>query len=164
MKKINVLLLIAFTLYSTTNPAYGINDGVIVPGPNQGVSNTTGKVYYTKIKEGEVLIKTNFWGAVAAPGIHYLPDGTDIVTGLSIAGGPGPHAVLDDVRIIRASGKMLKMNLESPSDLRKRKFKLKPGDIVHVEKSHFWERLPLWLALGSFVISSVSIYVAVKDD
>lgn len=164
MKTLNTLLIGIFFLNSVSHEAFAVTDGVMVPGPGQGVSRETGRVYYTTVKEGEVLIKTNFWGAVTTPGIHYLPDGTDIVTGLSMAGGPIPDAIMDDVKIIRASGKMIKLNLDEAQNLRRKKFKLRPGDVIHLKKSHFWERLPLWMGAAGLLLSSVSVYLAVKAD
>lgn len=48
-----------------------------------------------------ILIDVNLWGQVGRPGKYYVPYATDLVSLLSIAGGPATTAKLDDIRIIR---------------------------------------------------------------
>jgi len=52
---------------------------------------------------GAVLMPINLWGAVGKPGIHHIPVKTDLVTLLSLAGGPTAEAELEDVVIKRRS-------------------------------------------------------------
>lgn len=53
---------------------------------------------------GAVLMPINLWGSVAKPGIHHVPTQTDLVTLLSLAGGPGPDAELGRITIKRRAG------------------------------------------------------------
>lgn len=48
-----------------------------------------------------ILIDVNLWGQVGNPGKYYVPYNTDLVSLLSIAGGPAITAKLDDIRIVR---------------------------------------------------------------
>lgn len=48
-----------------------------------------------------VRITVNVWGEVSRPGSYLVPDDTDLITLLSLAGGPTDRADLRDVRIVR---------------------------------------------------------------
>ena len=64
---------------------------------------------------GAILMPVNLWGAVGKPGIHHIPTHTDLVTLLSLAGGPGNDAQLDNITIKRRSSgeeKILKIDGE----------------------------------------------------
>jgi polysaccharide export outer membrane protein len=52
-------------------------------------------------KEGELLIKVNVWGRVRQPGQYFVPSNTDLITLISVAGGPAEKSRLDNVRIVR---------------------------------------------------------------
>lgn len=51
--------------------------------------------------EGELLIKVNVWGRVQKPGQYFVPSNTDLITLISVAGGPAEKSRLDNVRIVR---------------------------------------------------------------
>jgi hypothetical protein len=51
-----------------------------------------------------VKIAVNVWGQVERPGSYLVPDDTDLVTLLSLAGGPTPMANLKTVKVARFSG------------------------------------------------------------
>lgn len=59
--------------------------------------------------EGELLIKVNVWGRVRQPGQYFVPSNTDLITLISVAGGPAEKSRLDNVRIVR--------NTESGSEI-----------------------------------------------
>ncbi len=56
--------------------------------------------YYYGQDQG-VLIDVNLWGQIGKPGKYFVPYTTDLISLISIAGGPTDKAKLDDVRIIR---------------------------------------------------------------
>jgi hypothetical protein len=56
--------------------------------------------YFFNRGEG-ILIDVNLWGQVGKPGKYYVPYNIDLVSLLSIAGGPAVTAKLDDIRIVR---------------------------------------------------------------
>lgn len=60
-------------------------------------------------EEGELLIKVNIWGRVRQPGQYFVPSNTDLITLISVAGGPAEKSRLDNVRIVR--------NTESGSEI-----------------------------------------------
>src|SRR4051812_38256259 len=70
-----------------------------IPGAGGGSEYVSGNF------PGAVLIPINLWGAVGKPGIHHVPTRTDLVTLISLAGGPTGDASLGDVSIKRRSQK-----------------------------------------------------------
>ncbi len=75
-------------------------------------------VYYYGQGQG-VQIDVNLWGEVKTTGKMIVPYTTDIISLISLAGGPTPNAKLDDVRIIRytmqdttAVEKIIRINVE----------------------------------------------------
>jgi len=49
----------------------------------------------------ELLIRVNIWGRVLRPGQYFIPSTTDLITLISVAGGPQNKSRLDNVRIVR---------------------------------------------------------------
>ncbi len=75
-------------------------------------------VYYYGQGQG-VQIDVNLWGEVKQTGKMIVPYTTDIISLISLAGGPTPNAKLDEVRIIRYSmqdtttvEKIIRINVE----------------------------------------------------
>lgn len=75
-------------------------------------------VYYYGQGQG-VQIDVNLWGEVKVTGKMVVPYTTDIISLISLAGGPTPNAKLDEVRIIRYSQadsttieKIIRVNIE----------------------------------------------------
>ena len=52
--------------------------------------------------ENQLLMKINVWGRVEKPGQYYVPSDTDLITLISVAGGPADKSRLDNVRVVRA--------------------------------------------------------------
>ncbi|HHL73621.1 MAG TPA: hypothetical protein ENJ29_14030 [Bacteroidetes bacterium] len=59
-----------------------------------------GSLYYLGEKD-ELLIKVNIWGFVQKPGQYMVPNGTDLISLISFAGGPREEARLSTVKLIR---------------------------------------------------------------
>lgn len=62
-----------------------------------------GSEYISGNYPGAVLMPVNLWGAIAKPGIHHVPTRTDLISLLSLAGGPVGEAELSDITIKRRS-------------------------------------------------------------
>ncbi len=56
---------------------------------------------YQTDSNGNILMYVNVWGHVNSPGNHLVYDGIDLVTLLSIVGGPRKGANLKKVRLLR---------------------------------------------------------------
>jgi hypothetical protein len=52
------------------------------------------------LENQEVLMSIHVWGEVALPGTHLVPVPSDLIAGISAAGGPTQTASLSDVRIV----------------------------------------------------------------
>lgn len=59
-----------------------------------------GSKYYLN-ESNELLIRVNIWGRVQRPGQYYVPAETDLVSLMSLAGGPGTRSRLSDVKVVR---------------------------------------------------------------
>ncbi|MCB5230963.1 MAG: SLBB domain-containing protein [Candidatus Cloacimonas sp.] len=49
----------------------------------------------------QLKIYTYIWGQVRSPGLYLVPDNTDLLTLISLAGGPNENAKMSRVRIVR---------------------------------------------------------------
>lgn len=70
----------------------------------QQFSGSSGSEFVSGNYPGAILMSVNLWGSAGKPGIHHIPTQTDLVTFLSLAGGPLPDAQLDKVIIKRRNG------------------------------------------------------------
>jgi hypothetical protein len=55
----------------------------------------------TRSNEATLKINTYIWGQIYKPGLYIVPDDTDLLTLLSLAGGPKEDAKLTKIRIVR---------------------------------------------------------------
>lgn len=58
---------------------------------------------YVTDDKGNILINVNVWGHVKHPGNHLVKDGIDLISLLSVVGGPHPGANMRNIIIIRHS-------------------------------------------------------------
>ena len=99
--------------------------------------------YYLSLgDEDELTIKIFIWGQVGLPGVYEVPDGTDLIAALSLAGGPTDHAKLSEVKIIRSTestSEVIKVNVKKYMETGDLKLipLLKPGDTVVVSGTVF---------------------------
>ncbi len=73
--------------------------------------------------ENQLMIRVNIWGRVQKPGQYFVPSDTDLITMISVAGGPADKSRIDNVKVVRinASG------VEEVIEVNIKKF-LKTGD------------------------------------
>ena len=114
--------------------------------PQNGRVDYTGKVKsdyiingqeYIAGDNGDLLMYVNIWGHVENPGTYLVYDGIDLLTLLSLAGGPSSGAQLKRIQIINSDGSSYNkktINLESymnnPSQII-----IKPHDTIYVKES-----------------------------
>lgn len=119
----------------------------------------SGSVYYSTNKKNEVTMRTNIWGAVQFPGVHFIPIGTRFTDAISIAGGPTDAADLSNVTLtskeIGLDGKLNHQNISLNEALAKPNFNpvLKPDDVIFVKSDHSMEKTQMWLSIGTFILS-----------
>lgn len=94
----------------------------------------TGEDYITG-EDGVPRMSVNIWGHVKNPGAHLVYDGIDILTCLSIAGGPMKGAKLSEVKIVSKNGVSKEINLENLSNNDDLKVKLKPYDTIYIDET-----------------------------
>ncbi|MDI6840532.1 MAG: SLBB domain-containing protein [bacterium] len=99
--------------------------------------------YYTYLSEtGELQMKVSIWGEVMAPGLYSVPEGTDLVTLLTIAGGPSREADLSKIKVVRSfpSPSVFNLNLNNffKTGNRENVTALKPGDMVYIKESPYY--------------------------
>jgi len=56
---------------------------------------------YFSSSDGQIKMKVNVWGHVENPGIHFVYDGIDLASLISIVGGPKTGAHLKKIRLYR---------------------------------------------------------------
>ncbi|MDK9700814.1 MAG: SLBB domain-containing protein [bacterium] len=104
-----------------------------------GTGGERGAQYYIG-SQNELLMAVNVWGLVAKPGQYLVPSTTDLMTLISVAGGPLPKARLDNVRVIRSSSsgsEVLTINIKRYLKTGDERIipKLQPGDTVIIAGS-----------------------------
>jgi len=108
-----------------------------------GVAGARSPRYYLSLgTEDALMIKVFIWGQVELPGVYEVPDGTDLIAALSLAGGPTDHAKLSEVKIIRtgaSNSEVITVNVKkyiNTGDISLIPV-LKPGDTVVVSGTVF---------------------------
>ena len=106
-----------------------------------------------------VQIIVHIWGMVRAPGEYIVPDGSNLIDIVSLAGGPNDYADLGRVKLIRKSpdgDRIISINLAKYlKDKKGEKIPtLMAGDVVYVYPN-WWYR---WKKFTTFV-SQVAIIV-----
>ncbi len=87
-------LVFGFSLLLLTQAGWSQSDKSFPTIKNRGA------LYYLG-EQDELLIKVNIWGFVQNPGQYMVPNGTDLISLISFAGGPREQAKLNKVKLIR---------------------------------------------------------------
>ncbi len=110
----------------------------------QSANNSSAYMYSGTITGAEQLkIYAYIWGQVRKPGLYIVPDDTDLLTILSLAGGPNERAKLSQIKIIRPTAgknKVFMVNLAKYMQTGDEKMipVLKPGDTIVVSGTVFY--------------------------
>ena len=102
-------------------------------------SNPAYQYYLVPGTDNQLLMRINIWGEVQKPGFLEVPDRTDLLSALSLAGGPKDGAKLTKVKVIRGFNgqqKTWEVNLKeavNKGEVDKIPL-LQPGDTVIVPK------------------------------
>ena len=92
MKKIALLLCLAQLF---TGVAWAAGSPPTLPKQIE-----RGAQYYIG-DENQLMMKVNIWGRVEKPGQYFVPSDTDLITLISVAGGPADKSRIDNVRVVR---------------------------------------------------------------
>ena len=96
----NVLAL-ALVVYLTFFQIAGVSLARAEDDSKNQSLQTASQYYLERGTESKLMMKVNVWGAVQEPGSQYVPDGTDLISVLSAAGGPVEGAKLGKVTLVR---------------------------------------------------------------
>lgn len=134
--------------------------GSLSVGKDEAVK--TGSIYYSSNKKNELTMRTNIWGAVQFPGVHYIPIGTRFLDAISVAGGPVDLADLSSVTLSSHQSDTGKEAMVRTISLSKAlshpEFNpvLKADDVILVKLDRSYEKTQLWLSVGTFVLSAAA--------
>ena len=147
---------------------YNIRE-LALPSEVENIGKKSGSIYYSPSVKGKVLIPVHFWGQVKNSGLHFLPVDTNIINGISLAGGPANNAELDNIKVTtKRTGKRekLKFDLSGGGAIDLEDFKLQPGDTVFVPEDTFRQDRNYYTSLTGVILtllSSILIYQQVKE-
>lgn len=143
---------------------------IVLPSEVKGIRPAPGAYYYSPSVKDKVLIPVNFWGQVQKPGLHFVPVNTNLVSGLSLAGGPTTEGVLDSVSVTRKlEGQLVKkeFDLEAGGDEESYAEILQPNDTVFIERSSFLADRQYYTSLIGVIatfLSTILLYREVKKN
>lgn len=148
------------------------------------------KNQYLMGDESQLQVIVHIWGEVNRPGQYLVPDGTNILQLISLAGGPTEFSNLRTVRVTRdffsttndsitdknsniekrviLSNKQL-FEIDLKKYLKTKKSKslliLKPGDVVKIEKNMFakWQSLMRVLSQMAIIVQAVYFYSRIAE-
>ena len=104
------------------------------PGQIGSSIELTGEDYITG-EDGVPRMSINIWGHVKYPGTYLVYDGIDILTCLSMAGGPLKGAKLSRVSIVSKDGKIKNIDLDKTKNQNKLlSVKLRPHDTIKIDQ------------------------------
>ncbi len=139
-----------------------------LPSETKDLRKEVGAVYYSPTSKGKALIPVHFWGEVEKSGLHYIPVDTNLIKGLSLAGGPKSSAELDGIRLTRKlenGNKDLHFDLSDGGDKNAYETALMAGDTVFVPRSHHIENRAYYTSLVGViatVLSSILLFREIK--
>ena len=126
-KKVLIFLTLLITIAFSQN-SYS-------PGKVGSSSFLTGEPYVTG-EDGVPRMSVNVWGHVKYPGTYLVYDDIDLLTFLSLAGGPMKGAKLSRVSIISKDGSVKYINLSKlTKNSSKSEIKLSPYDTVYIDET-----------------------------
>ncbi len=104
-----VALLLTAALLSFTSIVWSADTPVTIPKYIE-----PGAQYFIG-DENQLMMMVNVWGRVEKPGQYFVPSNTDLITLISVAGGPADKSRLDNVQLIRSSrlgSEVIKVNIK----------------------------------------------------
>ena len=169
---ISLSILIGFPqgLASEENKTKKLNlNELALPSEVKNISKKSGSIYYSPSVKQKVLIPVHFWGEINSNGLHFIPEQTKFLNGLSLAGGPTSAAKLEEVYITRKTGdksQRFTFDLTSGGNAKAHDFVYKPGDMVFIKKDQYLENRAYYTSLISVIttlLTGILLYNQVKD-
>ena len=131
--KIHKLILLSIFLVFSVNLVLAQSN--YRPGQVGSSIQLTGEDYITG-EDGVPRMSINIWGHVKYPGSYLVYDGIDLLTCLSMAGGPLKGAKLSKISIVSKDGASIKINLEDMMNKNNiSSLNLKPYDTIYIDET-----------------------------
>lgn len=126
---IGMVFLLSLCYAQSDSPAVATSSAYVYSGPSGTVD--------------QLKIYTYIWGQVRSPGLYLVPDNTDLLTLISLAGGPTENAKMSRVRIVRQTDegdKIIWIDLRDYVQTGNQELipMMKPGDTVVISGSTFY--------------------------
>jgi len=143
---------------------------LVLPSEVSNLPKQSGSIYYSKGSKEKALIAVNFWGEVGHAGLYYIPIDTNLVRGLSLAGGSSGNANTNSIYVTRREESeyvKYQFDLGQGGSDDAIAFTLKPDDIVYIPRSRFYENRAYYTALISVavtVLSGIVIYQKLNSN
>lgn len=177
MRRVAALILIftfshtsAFAQKKKSAPIKDLNiRELALPSEVEDINKKSGAVYYSPAVKGKVLMPVHFWGHLKNSGLHFIPISTNLINGISLAGGPNSDAQFEEIHVTTSrNGKREKLtfDISDGGDLTLEDFELKPGDTVFIPKDNFYQDRAYYTSLIGVIatiISSIFIIEQIKD-
>ena len=92
---------------------------------------------YIASDDGTLMMYVNIWGHVKTPGTYLVYEGIDLLTLISLAGGPQSGANLNNIEIIhdKSTSPITKINLNKYINSDKTDIVIKPHDTIYIKES-----------------------------
>jgi hypothetical protein len=160
MKTVNKLSGLAATAYLVLFVLGGISLAQSEGDSSFYQQRSASQYYLERGTESKLMMKVNVWGAVQKPGSQYVPDGIDLISVLSAAGGPTEQAKLSKVRLVRNfNGEKRSVVINVSRCLKKGEVEhlpeIKPGDTLIVPRKRVFFGKFLGVIYNVAVITSV---------
>jgi hypothetical protein len=153
-KAICLVLIGSFVLGPRVARAEAVDETYSRISPERGGS---GGEYIHGQKSGKLLVRTLLIGAIPQQGIHYMPEGTDLLFAILYAGGYAENSKLNGISIRRRTVKdLIEVDLEDLIEEGKDIPKLLDGDIVTIPYN--WRRDIGTITLITGFISSMTAF------
>lgn len=135
---------------------------IVLPSELNNLPKQPGAVYYNQSTKGKVLVPVNFWGEINRSGLHFIPAETNLVSGLSMAGGASSLSRLDNIRLIRRIENKVEVKefdlTEGGEELAYLE-QLRPGDTVFIDRNTYREDRIFYTTLVTVAISVLSTWL-----
>lgn len=147
---------------------YNINQ-LALPSDVESIKKSAGAIYYSPSIKGKVLIPVHIWGSVKNSGIHFVPVNTNLISGISLAGGPSFGNTANNVYVTTTrNGKRekLQFDISKGGSLDLEDFKLQPGDTVYIPQDTFYQDRAYYTSMVGVIatiLSSILLYRQVKN-
>ena len=133
------------------------------PGKISNNIQLTGEDYMTG-EDGVPRMSINIWGHVKYPGTYLVYDGIDLLTCLSMAGGPLKGAKVSKISIVSKNGETQFINLNNITNQKNfNKIVLKPHDTLKIDEKLGHVLLTKTSIIAVFLQLTNVILTATKD-